>query len=60
MSIPFVPAADNACRHIIAFKKLELDGYIHDSYILRNRKEIQYGERSSCLGRYQWMQTAYR
>jgi hypothetical protein len=45
MSIPLVPAGDNAYRHVIAFKKLELDGYIHDSYILRIEREIQHEAR---------------
>jgi hypothetical protein len=45
MSIPFVPAVDNACHLVIAHKKLGLDGHIHNSYILRIEREIQYEAR---------------
>jgi hypothetical protein len=45
MSIPFVPAVDNAWGLVIAHKKLELDGHMHNGYILRIEREIQYEAR---------------
>jgi hypothetical protein len=45
MGVPLVPAVDNACRLVIAHKKLELDGYTRQLHTQNRKGEIQYEAR---------------